>query len=153
MKLQRSLILAGLGLWLTACAVIFPTPTPTPTPAVTPTARPLSLNLADIEAEFKALPPGDVAAGKQAFTTSGCVACHSLEKGVRIVGPSMADVGVRAATEEDGYSAELYLYKSLTRPDSHILEGYTAGLMPKTFIDVLTPQTQADLIAFLLTLK
>jgi cytochrome c551/c552 len=151
--MRASITFALLSLALTACAVIFPTPTPTPTPAVTATPRPLSLDKGDIEAEFAALPAGDAAAGKEAFIARGCVACHSFEAGVRVVGPSVAGLGTRAAAEEDGYSAELYLYKSITRPNSHIVESYTAGLMPQNFIDVLPPQTMADLIAFLLTLK
>ncbi|MGQ0605208.1 MAG: c-type cytochrome [Anaerolineales bacterium] len=145
------IVLTLISLALSACTAL--SPAPTPTPAVTATPRPLSLDKADIEAEFTALPAGDAAAGKDAFTARGCVACHSSEPGVRVVGPSIAGLGTRAATTEAGYSAELYLYKSITRPNSHVVETYTAGLMPQNFIDVLPPQTMADMIAFLLTLQ
>jgi cytochrome c2 len=120
---------------------------------VTATPRPLSSRLADIEAEYAALPPGDAEAGRTSFTSAGCAACHALEPEKRIMGPALAGIGARAAGREPGLSAELYLYKSLTRPDAYVVESFTPGLMPQTFSDTLTPQTQADLLAFLLTLK
>lgn len=151
--MHRSLLLGLLALTVAACAGGPATPTATPTadPAAVPT--PLSLAKADIEAEFARLPAGDAAAGKAKFSSAGCVACHSLEAGVRIVGPSMAGVATRAATAEPDLSASLYLYKSITRPDATVAEGYTLGLMPKGFRDTLAPETMADLIAFLLTLE
>lgn len=142
---------AAVGLaWLAACSGAPPAP---PTPALTATPRPLSMSLAEIEAEYAALPLGEVEAGRKAFTSAGCAACHSLEPEKRIVGPTLAGIGARAPEREPGLSAELYLYKSLTRPDAYVVESFTPGLMPQTFYDTLAPQTQADLLAFLLTLK
>ncbi len=144
----------GLGLGLAALlwAACAPAPSATPTPTAA-APRPLSTALADLEAEFQALPAGDGEAGRQAFTSSGCSACHALEPEKRIVGPSLAEVGAQAAEREAGLSAELYLYKSITRPDAFVLTGYTPGLMPAAFLDTLPPQTLADLIAFLLSLR
>lgn len=150
MRLPTTLVLSGaaVALLLAACSTA---PAATPTPAGSP--PPLSLEPADLQAEYAALPAGDAATGQTAFTTAGCAACHALEPEKRIVGPALAGIATRAGERESGLSAELYLYKSITRPDAYVVETFTPGLMPKTFIDTLTPQTQADLLAFLLTLK
>ena len=140
----------SLAALLWAACVLAPAATPTPAAA---TARPLSTALADLEAELQALPAGDGEAGRQAFTSSGCSACHALEPEKRIVGPSLANLGAQAAEREAGLSAELYLYKSITRPDAFVVPGFTPGLMPGTFLDTLPPQTLADLLAFLVSLR
>jgi len=121
----------------------------TPTPI--PTAAPAPIEV--LQAELAALPKGNPDAGQAAFTTTGCVACHSLEPDVKIVGPSQAGIATRAAARKPGYSAEVYLYESITRPNLYVVEGFQPDLMPKTFKETLKPQEIADLIAFLMTLK
>jgi nitric oxide reductase subunit C len=106
-----------------------------------------------LQAELTALPQGDPTAGKAVFTSAGCVACHSLDPEVKIVGPSQAGVATRAATRKPGYSAELYIYESVTKPGAYVLEGFQDGIMPPDFKTKLTPQQLADVISFLLTLK
>ena len=106
-----------------------------------------------LQAELTALPQGDPTAGKAVFTSAGCVACHSLDPEVKIVGPSQAGVATRAATRKPGYSAELYIYESVTKPGAYLLEGFQDGIMPPDFKTKLTPQQLADVISFLLTLK
>lgn len=106
-----------------------------------------------LQTELAALPQGDATAGEAVFTSAGCVACHSLEPDKKIVGPSQAGVATRAATRKPGYSAELYIYESITRPSAYVVEGFDDGIMPKTFKDSLAPQDLANVIAFLLTLK
>jgi len=106
-----------------------------------------------LQAELSALPAGDATSGKTLFTAVGCVSCHSLNPGVRIVGPSLAGVANRAATRRPGYSAELYIYESITRPNAYIVDGYPSGVMPPDFKQRLKPQELADLIAFLMTEK
>jgi len=137
-------------------SLIRPTPTvppatSTPPPAQTQSGGAASLQV--LQTEFAALPKGDATAGKAVFTSAGCVACHSLEPGKKIVGPSLAGVATRAATRKPGYSAELYIYESETRPSAYVVDGFPDGVMPKTFKDSLTPQQLADVIAFLLTQK
>jgi cytochrome c551/c552 len=126
-----------------AAALFTPTPIPTAAPA------PIEV----LQAELAALPKGNPDAGQAAFTTAGCVACHSLEPDVKIVGPSQAGIAARAAARKPGYSAEVYLYESITRPNIYLVEGFQPDLMPKTFKETLKPQEIADLIAFLMTLK
>ncbi len=117
--------------------------TPTPVPVVGPSA----------EETFGQLPVGDAARGETTFTVAGCAACHSLEPGVTIVGPSQAGLAARAATREPGASPEFYIYESIVQPNAVVVEGFQPGLMPATFGQTLTPQDLADLLAYLMTLQ
>ncbi len=121
----------------------------TPTPIATAAPAPIEV----LQAELAALPKGDPAAGQATFTTAACASCHSLEPDVKIVGPSQVGLATRAGTRKPGYSAELYIYESITRPDAYVVEGFPAGVMTQTFKATLKPQEIADLIAFLMTLK
>lgn len=135
--------LAAASLVLAACSP--PRLAATPTPEVD--------TIGILQAELQALPAGDPAAGMAAFTSVGCVACHSLQLGVKIVGPSLAGVASRAGGRRPGYSAQLYLYESITRPNAYIVDGFSPGVMPQNFRQILKPQQIADLIAFLMTQK
>lgn len=62
--------------------------------------------------------------GEALLTTHGCVACHHLTEPVRLVGPSLFDVGKRLTRGE--------IYESIMDPDAMIAEGYPPGLMSAT---------------------
>lgn len=83
----------------------------------------------------------------------GCVTCHSLEEGVVLVGPSMAGIGVRAATTIDGQSAAEYIETSIVNPDGYLVEGYAAGTMPSVWADELSADQIKCLVSYLETLK
>lgn len=106
-----------------------------------------------LQEAYAALPVGDASAGEATFTAKACVACHSLQAGVTVVGPSQAGVADRAGSRRPGYPADLYLYESIVSPSAYLVEGFQDGLMPKTFRETLTAQELADIVAFLLTLK
>lgn len=89
--------------------------------------------------------------GQKLTVDSGCTACHSLEKDVRLVGPSWYNVGDHAVTRVEGESPALYLYNSIVDPNAFVIEGYPANVMPSTFRDALSDQDIADIIAYLLT--
>src|SRR5690242_16785315 len=110
-----ALAFAFVALTLAACSAA--PPAATPTPAAAPALAPESA--AALQADLAALPPGNANAGQALFSAAGCVACHSLEAGVRIVGPSLAGVATRAASRKPGYSAQLYLYESITHPSAY----------------------------------
>jgi len=102
---------------------------------------------------------GDPGAGARLFadtrggTGAGCRICHSLQPGVKLVGPSLAGVGAAAATRVPGLSAEAYIRQSLTAPDAHIVDGYRAGQMPPDYLKRLSAAQVEDLVAYLLTLR
>jgi nitric oxide reductase subunit C len=136
-----------LAVMLAACSAAPPPATATPQPPPTPAPE----SPAALQADLAALPPGNAAAGQARLSAAGCVACHSLQVGVRIVGPSLAGVATRAASRKPGYSAQLYLYESITHPNAYVVDGFPSGVMPQDFKTRLQPQDLSDLIAFLMT--
>jgi len=106
-----------------------------------------------LKGEFASLPGGNPEAGNAVFAAKGCPGCHSLEAGVKIVGPSLKGVVGETEKRRAGYPPEIYFYESVTRPGAFIVPGFQDGLMPKNFKETLTPQELADVIAFLMTRK
>ena len=102
---------------------------------------------------------GDPKAGEKLFNEArggagtGCRICHSLQAGVKLVGPSLAGIGAQAATRVPGLSAEAYLRQSLTEPDAHVVEGYRRGQMPPDYLSRLNQDQLEDLVAYLLSLR
>lgn len=101
------------------------------------------------------LPEGDPERGSLLFneaTPYGCMACHSMEPGVVIVGPSMYGYADRAGSRIEGYDAETYTHESIVNPSAYLADNL-ANAMPANFGDRMTAQDLADLIAYLLTLE
>lgn len=124
----QPILLCFVVLCLAACGATKPAPTPIP--------------LSPAQAEGKRLfgaPPGN------------CATCHSLEAGVRIIGPSLAGVAVAAATRMEGFSAREYLELSILKPGFYLVEGYPDA-MPADLAKQLTSGQLDDLVEFLLTL-
>lgn len=102
---------------------------------------------------------GNASAGEALFaqtlidTQPGCITCHPLEPGVSTVGPSVANIGAEAGSRVSGESAADYLRSSIVEPQAYVVEGFSAGIMPATYGDVLTEQQINDLVAYLLSLK
>ena len=111
---------------------------------------------------------GDAARGKSLFeqtvigpnSAPGCTTCHSLEPGVTLVGPSLADVATEAAEiiEKPDYTGEAktveeYLRESIMNPNAFAEEGFSTGVMYQNYAKDLSEQEIADLVAFLMTLK
>ena len=99
------------------------------------------------------MPAADAANGQSQTVSNGCTACHSLEKDVRLVGPSWYSVGATAAKRVAGEGAGLYLYTSIVEPNAYVNEGYISGLMPLTYKEVFSNEQMADVIAYLLTMQ
>ncbi|MDM8519284.1 c-type cytochrome [Anaerolineales bacterium HSG6] len=83
----------------------------------------------------------------------GCITCHSLEKGVKLVGPSLAGIGKRAGTTVEGQPAEEFLRNAIIKPDDYVSEGFSAGQMPERIANVLTQEQADSLVLYLLTLQ
>ncbi len=97
------------------------------------------------------LPNADVVHGGELAVQQGCTACHSLDKDMRVIGPSFYDVGQVAAARVAGEGAAFYLYNSIIHPNQYVVETFLPGLMPQTYGEQLSEQDLADLIAYLLT--
>ncbi len=147
-----------------ATAKPIPTETETPTATATsvpPTATPEAEPEAEIDPIYTGLPEeilalmpaADAQRGEALTISNACSACHSLQKDVRVVGPSWYSVGRTAGERVPGQNAGLYLYTSIVEPNAYINESYVAGLMPQTYSAVLSSEQIADIIAYLLTLR
>jgi mono/diheme cytochrome c family protein len=133
----------------TAVPTTVPTEAPTAVPTtVVPTEAPTEVPTAAVsteEAPTTAVPSGNADNGKAVFDgVGGCAACHSVEPGKALVGPSLAGIA------EDGPGE---IRDSIVNPDEEIAEGFKPGVMPTDYAQKLTEQQINDLIAYLLTLK
>jgi mono/diheme cytochrome c family protein len=112
----------------------------------------------DVElAELPSIPGAEsddpVERGLSLFNSTGCIGCHTIDGiSTGIIGPNLTQIGDIAATRIDGVSAEDYLRKSITAPDSYLVEGYD-NLMLSTFSETISDQELEDLILFLLAQK
>lgn len=102
---------------------------------------------------------GDAYAGEALFHQASireapaCSACHAIEPGVVIVGPSLAGVASRAGDRKPGLPAEAYLRESILDPNAYIVVGFSEGVMYQKYGSVLTEVEINDLLAYLLTLE
>lgn len=80
----------------------------------------------------------------------GCIACHSQEPGVVLVGPSMAGIAAQAERRIPGMSAEEYLRESIMDPNAFIPDGFTEGVMYQNYGDELTEEQVDKLVSYLL---
>lgn len=100
---------------------------------------------------------GDAAAGKAVF--SQCAICHSNEKGVNRVGPSLFGVVGRQSHSEPGYTYSPAMMKHDVVWDADTLNVYLADprkVVPGTkmiFPGIKNEAKRADVIAYLATLK
>jgi len=106
------------------------------------------------------VPVGHAAAGAKEFQAAGCVACHSTQPDVKIVGPSLAGIATDAAesVKEPEYKGKAkdaagWLQESIVDPNADVPEGFQPNVMPQDFGKKLTPQQISDQVADLLTLK
>ena len=99
---------------------------------------------------------GDAAAGRQVFRK--CQACHSLDAGKNILGPSLAGVMGRKAGSMEGYNYSPAMKQANITWDPKTLDAYLAdpgktlpgNKMP--FPGLKTDHDRADIIAFLASL-
>lgn len=80
----------------------------------------------------------------------GCLSCHSLDAPVRLLGPSLWDIGAR--------QDEHFIRESILKPDAVIAEGFPPNLMQLTldgqgFYQKLALQDLNTLVDYLASLK
>jgi mono/diheme cytochrome c family protein len=90
-------------------------------------------------------PAGNAQAGKAVFLAQGCGSCHTFSPAGSngMVGPDLDDAlkGKDAA----------FIHESIVDPNAEITSGYSAGVMPQTFGQQLSPKQIDDLVAFLMS--
>lgn len=92
-----------------------------------------------------------VAAGQRIYSQR-CASCHSIERDVIIVGPSLWGIADRGGERVSGQSAGSYIRESMLNPSDYIVEGY-ADVMQKNLGEVLSSQDVDHVVAFLMTLE
>lgn len=112
--------------------------------------------LAGLPAEIAALlADGDESlaqVGSQLVVEKGCIACHSMEEGIVMVGPSWYNLAGRAGTRVPDQGPALYLYTSIVNPNEYVVEGFLPNLMLQTYGETLSDAELAQIIGYLLTL-
>ncbi len=116
----------------------------------------------------ESFPDGDVDAGRDAYLTYGCNACHGLPEDDAVqaaVGPELASIGIDGAGWIDGYSAEAYIYESILDPSIFISpdcpnaacsgppSAMTSNFGLRMGGSEELPQDMQDLIAYLMSLS
>ena len=84
---------------------------------------------------------------------SYCSRCHSTNKDVVVVGPSLAGIALRGDTRIEGMDSEMYIRNSIMNPNGFTVEGYPEGTMPISLKEELAGEDLEAVIAYLLTLK
>ena len=95
-----------------------------------------------------------LAAGKAAFTTYGCNACHALAAAdaVGAVGPKLDGIGARAGSAVAGQSAEDFIRTSITQPGVVLTPNFQ-DIMPKDLEQRMTPDELNAMVKFLVEQK
>lgn len=88
--------------------------------------------------------------GPELMAQWGCAACHSVDAPVRLVGPSLYDIGAR--------QDENFIRESILKPDAVVAEGFPPNLMQLTldgtgFYQKLAIQDLNTLVDYLASLK
>ena len=88
-------------------------------------------------------PAGNPQAGKAVFDANGCGSCHTFSPA-----GSNGTVGPDLDNALKGKDAA-FIHQSIVDPNAEITSGYSAGIMPQTFGQQLSPKQLDDLVAFL----
>lgn len=106
-----------------------------------------------VEADEGANPVGlsDIEIGQRIFSQR-CSSCHSVEEGVVLTGPSLANIAVEGANRVAGESAEDYVRNSILHPGDYLVEGF-ADVMQKNFAELVSSEDLDRLVAYVMTLN
>ena len=108
--------------------------------------------LAACSAEAEPPPPPTLSpqlvAGQKVFVAH-CGACHSMDPGTVIVGPSLAGMVEVGATRVDGLDARAYVYNSIMQPSDYLVDGFD-DLMPQDLAKKLTGEELDAVVAYVL---
>ena len=88
-------------------------------------------------------PSGSPEAGKAVFASAGCGGCHTFS--------AAGSTGATGPNLDEALNGKdtAFVRQSIVEPDAEVAQGYSAGVMPKTYEDQLSPKQLDDLVAFL----
>ncbi len=96
-------------------------------------------------------------AGRKLFTDTGCNACHMLADAgsTATVGPELDDLAAQAAKfgKREGQTPAEYVRAAIEDPESFVVPGYQAGLMPADYKSQLSPAEIDTLVEYLLNVS
>lgn len=85
---------------------------------------------------------GDPAKGKLLFNSQGCIACHSINKGEKMKGPFMGQIGSIMNREQ--------ITESILKPNASISQGFSTVTITakgnKTYMGFITEETAARVV-------
>jgi cytochrome c551/c552 len=86
---------------------------------------------------------GSAEAGRAVFLAEGCGNCHTF--------PPAGSTGTVGPNLAEGLAGKdpAFIRQSIVDPNAEIASGYSAGVMPETYEDQLSPKQLNDLVAFL----
>lgn len=93
--------------------------------------------------------------GASVAQQAGCAACHSTEGSTR-VGPTWQGLYGQEVTLADGSTVtadEAYLRESIVDPNAKIVQGFSAGVMPRDFGETLSDAEIQAVIEYIKSLK
>lgn len=131
----------------------FVPPTPTPIPNIANLSEE-EITRGLTEDVTALLASADPSLGQQLATANGCLSCHQMDPNQTVVAPSWYNVANTAIVRNpanEGPAA--YLYHSIVAPNDFLVQGYSAGLMPQNYHEILAEEQIVDIVAYLLTLR
>ncbi len=108
--------------------------------------------VAEQQAAVEDLTPVEL--GEKVAAEQGCLSCHSLD-GSQLVGPTWQGLFGTERVFDDGSTAvvdEEYMLSSIVNPNSQIVEGYPANVMPQDYGERLTEDEINGLIEYIKSL-
>jgi mono/diheme cytochrome c family protein len=91
--------------------------------------------------------------GERLFRTL-CLGCHGVRPDApEVLGPNLAGIATRAASNPDGLSAEAWLRREIVDPNAVITPGFQPNLMPQNYGQQLSTAEIDALVAYMLTLE
>ena len=133
---------------------VFVPPTPTPRPRIAGLSD--EEILAGLPDAIVSLIPGDAARGESLTVPYNCIGCHVTDNSLVELAPTwseIADTSVGRAQQLGLAGPAMYLYTSITNPNSFIVNGYDSDVMPETYSEDMSEQELADLLTYLLSLR
>ena len=88
----------------------------------------------------------------QLLFSQRCASCHSLERDVVIVGPTLWGIADTAWYRIPGQSPQDYIRNSVVNPGDYIVEGYQ-DVMQKNLAQILSSEDLDNLVAYLMTFE